>query len=64
MHKLTAGKHILEWHAQDENGMTALMLAVENENMEVVDRLLFYNLDLSIVDNEGKSGQDYLDSLQ
>jgi ankyrin repeat protein len=45
---------------QDRLGRTAIMIAVERENIGIVKKLLKYNPDTEIADFSGKSVYDYL----
>jgi ankyrin repeat protein len=51
---------ISDINAQDENGMTSLMIATQRQDMEALELLLKENADLSIKDNQGKTAMDYV----
>jgi ankyrin repeat protein len=51
---------ISDINAQDENGMTSLMIAIQRQDMEALELLLKENADLSIKDNQGKTAMDYV----
>ena len=53
-----------EINFQDNLGRTAIMIAVERENIRMVKKLLKHSPDLEITDFSGKSVYDYLDFVR
>ena len=45
---------------RSKDGMTALMLACANDHMKIADLLTRSNADFEIMDNKGKTAEDYL----
>lgn len=59
MNILENSGHLVDKNIQDENGMTALIIAAKNNYPEIVRLLLKHGADTSILDNFGKSAYDY-----
>ena len=54
----------IDINAVDCEGMTALMLALDENFFEAACAILKYDVDPSIVDNQGRSAYDYLDEWE
>jgi ankyrin repeat protein len=51
-------REVVDVDVQDENGMTALMIAVNQEDLQMVRTLIPYRPDPDITDNDGRTVMD------